>query len=112
MHGESLKPAFSEFFLVGELDSESLRSFARKLDRLRDAGERHIAVNLRDLTFVTSSALGYFIRIKKELEAVGGEVVLIGVKGRLASRLHLLGLDEFFRILPDSSPLGTVTRMT
>jgi anti-anti-sigma factor len=86
VHGESLQPVFSEFFLVGELDSESLRGFAQRVEKLREAGDRYVAVNVRDLTFVTSSALGYFIRIKKELEAIGGEMVLIGVKGRLASR--------------------------
>ncbi len=60
-------------------------------------GETAVVVNLKDVAFLNSQALGYLIRTRKLLLTRGGDLVLSEVSDVVARTLSLMGLDEVIR---------------
>jgi anti-anti-sigma factor len=83
---------------VGEFDAFNLPTFSSKIDNLIEAGNSQLAFNLRLMTFINSSALGYLVKTKKAVEAQGGDLVLVQPSKFVRKALTVLGLHEFFHI--------------
>jgi anti-anti-sigma factor len=65
-----------------------------------DEGVSNLVLDMSGVTRVSSSALGFFIKVKKMVERDRGDLVLVGVTGHLKRALEILGLDEYFRVFP------------
>jgi len=81
---------------TGELDAFNLAATAKDLDALIDAGDSKLVFNLKKLTFINSSALGYLIKVRKKAQSVGGDVVLVQPSNFFRKTLVTLGLDKLF----------------
>ena len=60
---------------TGEWDAFNLPTFSAKIDNLVESGNTNLVFNLRLLTFINSSALGYLVKTKRAVEAGGGDLV-------------------------------------
>jgi anti-sigma B factor antagonist len=83
---------------VGEFDTFNLPMFSERVDRMLDAGDSLFILDVRLLTFINSSALGYLIRMSKRVKDAGGEVVLARPSKFLKKTLATLGLESVFPV--------------
>ena len=54
---------------VGEFDTFNLPMFSERVDRMLNAGDVFYVLDVRLLTFINSSALGYLIKMSKRVMA-------------------------------------------
>ena len=90
----------------GELDLATSESFREAL--LPPDGTFQVAVDLRDVTFMDSSALGVIVMAMKRARERGGDLVLIGPTGSPRKVLSITALDQVIRIVEDPSALEPV----
>lgn len=83
---------------VGEFDTFNLPLFSERMDRMIDAGNRKFIMNVRLLTFINSTALGYLIKTGKRLKEAGGAMVLAQPSKFVRRTLVTLGLDQVFSV--------------
>ena len=83
---------------IGEFDAFNLPTYSQKIDALVEAGENQVVFNLRLLTFINSSALGYLLKVKKRCQELGGDLILVQPSKFIKKTLLTLGLQEVFNI--------------
>jgi len=83
---------------VGEFDAYNLPTFSGKIDNLIETGNTKLVFNLRLMTFINSSALGYLVQTKRRVEGLGGDLVIITPSKFVRKAVTVLGLHEFFKI--------------
>jgi anti-sigma B factor antagonist len=83
---------------VGEFDAFNLPTYSQKIDALVEQGETNVVFNLRLLTFINSSALGYLLKVKKRCQELGGDLILVQPSKFIKKTLLTLGLQEVFNI--------------
>jgi anti-sigma B factor antagonist len=86
--------------LSGEVDISTAPRFREDLLRLVDAGVRHIVVDLTQVTFIDSTALGVLIGGVRRLHPHEGRMVLVAAGRPVLRALTLTGLDRVFTICP------------
>jgi anti-sigma B factor antagonist len=78
----------------GELDldtSPRLRSVL--LDLVRDQGNRSLVLDVADLTFLDSSALGVLVTVQRDLAAMAGRLVVRSPSNAVRRVFEITGLD-------------------
>ena len=83
---------------VGEFDTFNLPGFTERMEKMVETGEVRYILDVKLLKFINSSALGYLIRLSKELKAKGGDLVLAQPSRFLKKTLVTLGLEEIFKV--------------
>ena len=83
---------------VGEFDAFNLPTFSSKIDNLIESGHTKLVFNLRLMTFINSSALGYLVKTKKGVEAGGGDLILVQPSKFVKKALTVLGLHKLFKM--------------
>jgi len=83
---------------IGEFDAYNLPTFSGKIDNLIETGNTKLVFNLRLMTFINSSALGYLVQTKRRVEEAGGDMVIITPSKFVRKALTVLGLHEYFKI--------------
>ncbi|MGN9769109.1 STAS domain-containing protein [Micromonospora sp. SD12] len=86
--------------LAGELDLSTAPELNAAIDRLVDAGERRLLVDLTELTFCDSTGIAAFVRGDNRVAADGGWLRLTGATGRVDRVLQVTGLAEVLRYDP------------
>jgi anti-sigma B factor antagonist len=82
--------------LTGEFDAFNLAPTAKEIDAVIDGGDVRVVLDLKKLSFVNSSALGYVIKARKRAQAAGGDLVLAQPSNFFRKTLVTLGLDRVF----------------
>jgi anti-sigma B factor antagonist len=86
--------------LAGEFDAASDPATLEKLDAIIEGATR-VVFNFRDLTFMTSSALGYLLKITRALRDRGGELVYSEASRPFHNIVEIYEIDRVFRVFPD-----------
>lgn len=84
--------------VVGEADMETAPEIERELEAVLRLGGRSVVVDLVEVGFIDSSAIGLFLRYQPRFRALGGELVLVSDDRRVLRTLEITGLDRIFRI--------------
>jgi|HubBroStandDraft_1064217.scaffolds.fasta_scaffold1090534_1 anti-sigma B factor antagonist len=84
--------------LAGELDLSSAPALSSCLSDLAEAG--HIAVDLTDLSFMSSSGISVLIGAYKQRVTSGRTISLRNPQGTVARVLMLTGVDQVLTIEP------------
>ncbi|MDA3646776.1 STAS domain-containing protein [Saccharopolyspora indica] len=85
----------------GEIDVSTAPTLR---DRLTDAvndGAHRLVVDLTQVEFLDSTALGVLVGALKRIRAVDGDVVLVCTADRLLKIFRITRLTEVFPIVPD-----------
>lgn len=84
------------------LDIEVAGDFRAKLLSLIEQGNRHLVVDLNDVTFIDSSGLGALVSALKTLKRTGdaGDVRLARVQPPVVSLLEIIRLNRVFTSYP------------
>jgi anti-anti-sigma factor len=83
---------------VGEFDTFNLPGFQERVEKMVEGGDVRFVMDVRLLKFINSSALGYLIRLSKQLRERGGDLLLARPSKFLKKTLLTLGLEEVFKI--------------
>ena len=86
--------------LAGEIDVETSPAFRERVADLYQDGVRTLVLDLCDVTFTDSSAIGSFVVAHKLFSAGGGRLVLRGVHDPTRRVLDVTGLDRVLTIEP------------
>jgi anti-anti-sigma factor len=87
--------------LKGEFDSFVCAGFTQEVAAIQAEGVHHIALNLRLVKFINSTALGAMIKARKACRAAGGELVISPPSPAVREAMESLGLDRLFAIHDD-----------
>jgi anti-anti-sigma factor len=89
------------------LSEFNLESISAHLSWLVDGRTRqHLVIDLTNIDFLSSSALGKFVDINRKLRAAGGHLTLVTTSPEILKTLSLTGLDRLIEVWssPDGDP--------
>ncbi|HYN97331.1 MAG TPA: STAS domain-containing protein [Pilimelia sp.] len=89
------------FEVRGELDMATAPQLREELQRLIDAGDRDVVVDMAGVGFMDSSALGALVVMYKALRDVGGRLRLAAVQPAVLSLLKVTSVDRVIDIYDD-----------
>ena len=104
---------WSENITVAELGdepmlSDELRSIISSIELSPDNAS-HLVLNFQDVTYVNSSNIGQFIRLRKLLAAQSKWLVMCCLCEEVHSVIRVTGIERLFRFAPD--PLTALTML-
>jgi anti-sigma B factor antagonist len=82
----------------GELDLYSAPELRARLLAAIDDGADSVVLDLRETTFMDSTALGVIVAAMKALRAQDGRLVLVNESRSIAKTLAITGLDEMLAV--------------
>ncbi len=83
----------------GRIDSATVGILAQALASIKEAGRYKIALNIKDVTFISSAGLGELVDTQKTCKHLKrGELVLAEVPPQIEGVLDLAGLKPLFKI--------------
>ncbi len=93
----------------GRIDSMSSTNIQRQFDELILSGSRLIVVNLEQVHFVSSAGLRVFLVAQKQLNKVGGEIILFKAPENVLNVLTMAGFDQICKIIANEEQLAAVS---
>ncbi|MDA0738343.1 MAG: STAS domain-containing protein [Nitrospirae bacterium] len=96
--------------LVGRFDQNARQEYKWRMDLAINAGYRHIILDVTDVTFIDSAALGWLVITQRKFNRVRGRMSLIVQDGFVRDILNLTEIGEWipvFRSLEDAVAVST-----
>ncbi len=84
--------------LKGRFDFQAHRQFRNVIDRMLEGGKALLTVDLSEVNFIDSSALGMLLLARESCEKMGGGVVLNRPQDYVNKVLRLCHFDQLFRV--------------
>lgn len=86
------------------LDVRAIDRIAEELYHLVDAqNKQKLILDLSNVRYLASHALGMLITLHKKAKAARGEMVLCGIRAELRSVFSITNLDKILRIFEDDA---------
>lgn len=82
----------------GDLDLHTAPRLETELEVLRDEGANKVVVDLVDVPFIDSTALGILVRAAKSARSTRGQLILVSNDPRTKRVLEITGLNRVFTI--------------
>jgi anti-sigma B factor antagonist len=86
--------------LAGELDLYSADAFRGALDEALDDGATRLVIDLGEVEFIDSVALGVLANAMKRVRAAGGGLAVISGNQQIVRVFEITGLDRLVVIAP------------
>ena len=84
-------------------DSISLKS---QINTLLEENATRIAISLKQMDYIDSAALNVFMYAKNQVDKSGGEFCIIEPNEYILDVLSVVGLKDFFKIIPNKEGLN------
>jgi len=94
--------------ISGRMDSLSSVDIQNQFDELILSGSRLIAVNLEQVSFISSAGLRVFLGAQNQLTKVGGEIILFHASESVRRVFTMTGFDQICKIMANAEELATV----
>jgi anti-sigma B factor antagonist len=95
---ERATDAVAVIALSGEVDIYTAPQFKERMLELLDGGVTNLVVDLSQVTFIDSTALGVLIGGVRRVNSAGGAMALVVVSRPVQRVLSITGLDRVFTI--------------
>src|SRR5699024_7071681 len=90
--------------LVGELDHHSAAQLKIQWqEHLQQSNVKHVILNLNELHFMDSSGLGVVLGRYKEIQQLGGEMIVCSVHHAVKRLFNMSGLFKIVRLENDET---------
>jgi anti-sigma B factor antagonist len=86
--------------LCGEVDISTSPRFKEALQALIDDGLTDVVVDLTEVTFIDSTALGVLVGAVRKLHPLQGRLVVVAEGHAVMRPVTLTGLDRVFTVVP------------
>lgn len=87
--------------LSGDLDISVVDNITDYFDKLVEDGSTYVIVDMENVNFVSSPAVGCLMGCRRRLIEKQGDLVLAGLSNSLKSKLNLMGANRVFRYYSD-----------
>ena len=84
----------------GEIDLYTAPDLKQVLTDAIEGGERRVVIDLSDVSFLDSTALGVLIGAVKRLRSRDGVLTIVNTDPNIAKTFEITGLDQIFTIRP------------
>jgi anti-sigma B factor antagonist len=84
--------------VTGEADMGTASEIELELQQVLELGGRSVAIDLAEVSFIDSTALGLLLRFQPRFRARGGDLVIVSDDRRVLRTLEITGLDRILRI--------------
>lgn len=84
--------------LKGRFDFQAQQEFRRSVDQVLKTGKNQLTVDLSEVNFIDSSALGMLLMARESCEKTGGRVVLHHPQDYVSKILRLCQFDQLFLV--------------
>jgi anti-sigma B factor antagonist len=84
----------------GEIDLFTAPELKSALTEAIEAGKLRLVIDLSEVSFLDSTALGVLIGAVKRLRSRGGALAIVNTDTSIAKTFEITGLDQIFTILP------------
>ena len=82
----------------GEIDLFTAPELKQVITEAIESGERRVAIDLSEVSFLDSTALGVLIGAVKRLRSRGGALAVVNTDSSIAKTFEITGLDQIFTI--------------
>lgn len=103
-----IQSGIARLIISGRIDSMSSPNILHQFDELILGGSRLVVVNLEQVNFVSSAGLRIFLVAQKQLNKVGGEIILFKAPENVLHVLTMTGFDQICKIIADEEQLVAV----
>jgi len=86
--------------VAGEIDVDTAPGLQERLDGLVDEGHHHLVVDMEDVDFLDSAALGVLVNGLKQVRAHDGSMSLVIPQEKILKVFRITGLTKVFGIHP------------
>ena len=83
----------------GEIDLFTAPELKKVITEVIENGERRVAIDLSEVSFLDSTALGVLIGAVKRLRSRGGALAVVNTDSSIAKTFEITGLDQIFTIV-------------
>jgi anti-sigma B factor antagonist len=83
----------------GEIDLFTAPELKQVITEVIENGERRVAIDLSEVSFLDSTALGVLIGAVKRLRSRGGALAVVNTDSSIAKTFEITGLDQIFTIV-------------
>lgn len=87
--------------LNGEMRVEGIPALDDAVAQARDAGARHLVLDMRRLSFMDSASAGALLRIRRDQKETDSHLVLFGLQRMVARLIDAAGLATQFDVAAD-----------
>ncbi len=85
--------------LKGELDDVSVMDLRMRIaNYIEDYHIKHLVLNLKDLTFLDSSGIGFIIGRYHQLKKKNGDIIISNVHAKIERIVYISGLAKICKI--------------
>lgn len=84
----------------GEVDVATAPSFRQSATEVLDSGVTKLIIDMTPIDFIDSSGLGVLIGVRKRVEDINGELVLVAPQRQVNRLFDITGLTDVFTIVP------------
>jgi anti-sigma B factor antagonist len=84
----------------GEIDLFTAPELKRVLTDAIEGGQHRVVIDLSEVSFLDSTALGVLIGAVKRLRSRDGALAIVNTDASIAKTFEITGLDQIFTILP------------
>lgn len=84
--------------LSGRIDAATAPAVNSTVREAIAQGAHQIIIELRDVTFLSSSGLRTLLLLARELRREGGDLILCALQPQVAEVFHLTGFDQIFQL--------------
>jgi anti-sigma B factor antagonist len=85
--------------LKGYIDTYNSPGFQRQINNVITAGYIRLIFDFAGVTYISSTGIGVFTNILKDVKSRHGDIALAGVADRVFEVFQLLGFSRFFNIV-------------
>ncbi len=89
---------FAILDMEGRFDFGARRDFKEAVDRVQNAGSRYIVLNMQDIAFVDSSALGLLVVAHQNLKLKEGRIGLVNPQPYVRQILDLANVPRMIPV--------------
>jgi anti-sigma B factor antagonist len=83
----------------GEIDLFTAPELKQVITEVIENGERRVAIDLSEVSFLDSTALGVLSGAVKRLRSRGGALAVVNTDSSIAKTFEITGLDQIFTIV-------------
>jgi anti-sigma B factor antagonist len=84
----------------GEIDLFTAPDLKQVITDAIDGGSHRMVIDLSEVSFLDSTALGVLIGAVKKLRSRDGALAIVNTEASIAKTFQITGLDQIFTILP------------